>query len=191
MATRRRTTRSSTRARLWAERSARTSRRSSPTVSATASGWPSTRCPATVGAGERGRHFSELNLVEPGFNGGWIQIMGPVDRIAEFKGVEPDDVDRLLGTVTSACSRSGGPNEHRRLTRPGPVPAVHAARRALQRSGVQLEVRGRPGGHRLRGQHGPGSPVQRRPVHGRRPPSSRAGTCSTSTSPQPREDRRG
>lgn len=32
--------------------------------------------------------FTELNLVEPGMNGGWIQIMGPVDRIAQFKAVE-------------------------------------------------------------------------------------------------------
>jgi aldose sugar dehydrogenase len=32
--------------------------------------------------------FSELNLVEPGFNSGWTQIMGPVDRIAEFKAIE-------------------------------------------------------------------------------------------------------
>src|SRR5687767_2492820 len=32
--------------------------------------------------------FSELNLVEPGMNGGWIQIMGPVARIAQFKQIE-------------------------------------------------------------------------------------------------------
>jgi glucose/arabinose dehydrogenase len=32
--------------------------------------------------------FDEINLVEPGFNGGWIQIMGPVERIAEFKEIE-------------------------------------------------------------------------------------------------------
>jgi glucose/arabinose dehydrogenase len=32
--------------------------------------------------------FTELNLVEPGANLGWIQIMGPVSRIAEFKGIE-------------------------------------------------------------------------------------------------------
>ena len=28
--------------------------------------------------------FTELNRVEPGMNGGWIQIMGPVSRIAQF-----------------------------------------------------------------------------------------------------------
>jgi aldose sugar dehydrogenase len=32
--------------------------------------------------------FDELNLVEPGMNGGWIQIMGPVGRVAEFKEIE-------------------------------------------------------------------------------------------------------
>lgn len=32
--------------------------------------------------------FSELNLVEPGMNAGWVQIMGPVERIAQFKEIE-------------------------------------------------------------------------------------------------------
>jgi aldose sugar dehydrogenase len=32
--------------------------------------------------------FDELNLVEAGMNGGWIQVMGPVDRVAEYKGIE-------------------------------------------------------------------------------------------------------
>ncbi|HSJ26868.1 MAG TPA: PQQ-dependent sugar dehydrogenase, partial [Acidimicrobiia bacterium] len=32
--------------------------------------------------------FDEINLVEPGFNGGWIQIMGPLERIREFKQIE-------------------------------------------------------------------------------------------------------
>ena len=32
--------------------------------------------------------FDELNLVERGMNGGWIQIMGPVARIAQFKQIE-------------------------------------------------------------------------------------------------------
>ena len=41
--------------------------------------------------------FSELNRVEPGFNSGWVQIMGPPDRIADFKTIEttvtPDPPD--------------------------------------------------------------------------------------------------
>jgi len=32
--------------------------------------------------------FDELNRVEPGMNSGWIQIMGPADRIKEFKSIE-------------------------------------------------------------------------------------------------------
>jgi glucose/arabinose dehydrogenase len=32
--------------------------------------------------------FSELNLVEPGFNSGWVQIMGPPERLAEYKTIE-------------------------------------------------------------------------------------------------------
>ena len=32
--------------------------------------------------------FSELNLVAPGFNSGWIQIMGPPERIAQYKAIE-------------------------------------------------------------------------------------------------------
>jgi glucose/arabinose dehydrogenase len=34
--------------------------------------------------------FSELNRVRPGMNGGWVQIMGPVSRIAQFKAIETD-----------------------------------------------------------------------------------------------------
>ena len=32
--------------------------------------------------------FDEINRVTPGFNGGWIQSMGPLSRIAEFKSIE-------------------------------------------------------------------------------------------------------
>lgn len=32
--------------------------------------------------------FSELNRVEPGMNGGWIQIAGPISRVTEFKQIE-------------------------------------------------------------------------------------------------------
>jgi glucose/arabinose dehydrogenase len=32
--------------------------------------------------------FDELNLVEPGMNSGWIQIIGPASRVAEFKEIE-------------------------------------------------------------------------------------------------------
>ncbi len=32
--------------------------------------------------------FTELGLVEPGMNGGWIQVMGPLARIDQFKLIE-------------------------------------------------------------------------------------------------------
>jgi glucose/arabinose dehydrogenase len=32
--------------------------------------------------------FSELNRVEPGMNGGWVQVAGPIERIAQFKEIE-------------------------------------------------------------------------------------------------------
>jgi glucose/arabinose dehydrogenase len=32
--------------------------------------------------------FSELNRVEPGMNSGWVQIMGPASRVAQFKEIE-------------------------------------------------------------------------------------------------------
>jgi aldose sugar dehydrogenase len=36
--------------------------------------------------------FSELNRVQPGMNGGWVQIMGPVERLAEFKAIETSEM---------------------------------------------------------------------------------------------------
>ena len=32
--------------------------------------------------------MSELNRVEPGFNSGWVQLMGPPERIAQYKAIE-------------------------------------------------------------------------------------------------------
>jgi glucose/arabinose dehydrogenase len=34
--------------------------------------------------------FSELNRAQAGFNSGWVQIMGPASRIAQFKAIETD-----------------------------------------------------------------------------------------------------
>jgi glucose/arabinose dehydrogenase len=46
--------------------------------------------------------FSELNRVEPGFNSGWVQIMGPPGRIRQFKRIEttvtPDPPDPFATT---------------------------------------------------------------------------------------------
>ena len=35
-----------------------------------------------------GRAFDEVNRVERGFNGGWVQFMGPLSRVEEFKALE-------------------------------------------------------------------------------------------------------
>jgi hypothetical protein len=44
--------------------------------------------------------FSELNLVEPGSNLGWIQVMGPLARLAEFKAIETSPAsDPLTGST--------------------------------------------------------------------------------------------
>jgi glucose/arabinose dehydrogenase len=48
--------------------------------------------------------FSELNRVEPGFNSGWGQIMGPSDRVAQFKAIEttvtPNPPDPFAATYS-------------------------------------------------------------------------------------------
>jgi glucose/arabinose dehydrogenase len=42
--------------------------------------------------------FTELGRVEPGMNGGWVQIMGPIARIADYKATETSaGVDPCVG----------------------------------------------------------------------------------------------
>jgi glucose/arabinose dehydrogenase len=43
--------------------------------------------------------FSELNRAVPGMNGGWIQIMGPLSRMAEFKRIETTQFNSALQQV--------------------------------------------------------------------------------------------
>jgi len=43
--------------------------------------------------------FSELNRADPGFNSGWVQIMGPPERIDQYKAIETSpENDPCLGT---------------------------------------------------------------------------------------------
>ena len=49
--------------------------------------------------------FSELNRVEAGSNGGWIQIMGPLSRFAEYKDIEVNEFGRALQQVRFPPSR--------------------------------------------------------------------------------------
>lgn len=48
-----------------------------------------------------GRAFDEVNRVERGFNGGWVQLMGPLERVGDFKSIE------LAAGVSAA---NGSPN---------------------------------------------------------------------------------
>ena len=88
--------------------------------------------------------FSEINRVEPGFNSGWVQVMGPLDRVAEFKRIE----------TTAAVRRSPadplGADQHRGHPAGGVRAAVPAPGLALQRPGDGLAVRDRAGRHRFR-----------------------------------------
>ena len=60
--------------------------------------------------------FDEINLVKPGFNSGWIQIMGPARRIKQYKEIETSaefsglhasrwPPSRIAGTPSDARSR--------------------------------------------------------------------------------------
>ena len=35
-----------------------------------------------------GRAFDEINRVERGFNGGWVQVMGPLERVLDYRDIE-------------------------------------------------------------------------------------------------------
>ncbi|HEY6245665.1 MAG TPA: PQQ-dependent sugar dehydrogenase [Pyrinomonadaceae bacterium] len=52
--------------------------------------------------------FDEINRVVPGFNGGWIQMMGPSSRIAEFKSIEstygPGNLQQLRWPTSNIAS---------------------------------------------------------------------------------------
>ena len=37
--------------------------------------------------------FDELNLIEPGFNSGWIQVQGPLSRLSQFKEIETTSLE--------------------------------------------------------------------------------------------------
>lgn len=43
--------------------------------------------------------FSELNRVIPGMNGGWIQLAGPLSRLAQFKSIETTQFNSAMQQV--------------------------------------------------------------------------------------------
>jgi hypothetical protein len=56
--------------------------------------------------------FDELNLVEPGSNLGWVQIMGPAAQIADFKTIEttlsPFDLQQQRWPPTNIADSAAG-----------------------------------------------------------------------------------
>ena len=90
--------------------------------------------------------FTEINHVEPGANLGWVQIMGPVARLAEFKAIETSSnffglqqvrwpPTNIADTPEEALARlfmvfEGGDKFEARLTGNEEVPAVATRARA-------------------------------------------------------------
>lgn len=63
-----------------------------------------------------GRAFDEINRVVAGFNGGWIQIMGPLSRVADYKTIEiasgiggggPNGLQQLRWPATNIADTPG------------------------------------------------------------------------------------
>jgi glucose/arabinose dehydrogenase len=68
--------------------------------------------------------FDELNLVDPGENGGWVQIMGPMSRLAEYKQIETTFEDMSLQQLRWPPSRiADSPGEA--LSRLFMLPSAH------------------------------------------------------------------
>ena len=57
--------------------------------------------------------FDELNLVRPGMNGGWVQIMGPVSRIRQFKRIEVANSNSLQQLRWPPTNVADSPTEAR------------------------------------------------------------------------------
>ena len=106
-----------------------------------------------------------MNLVERGMNGGWVQIMGPVGRIQQFKQIETtSSVGRPARSNAPADPLAG--DQHRRQPARGALAPARPAGIALQRSGVQLALRDAPSGDRLPLQPRSRPAVSERPVRG-------------------------
>ena len=58
--------------------------------------------------------FSELNRVEAGSNLGWVQVMGPISRIEQFKAIETTRV-REGDSVLTVCPGNAGSHRGRGL----------------------------------------------------------------------------
>lgn len=63
-----------------------------------------------------GRAFDEINYVEAGFNGGWVQLMGPLGRVADYRSIEvaagigpsgPQGLQQLRWPATNIAATPG------------------------------------------------------------------------------------
>ena len=119
------------------------------------SAWRSTRSAATCGSRRTATTPSARSTSSSaGFNSGWTQVMGPLERVAQFKAIEttrvPDPPDpQRAGGYYGLQQVRWDPSQHRRHPVGGLQPPVQAPGLAVQRPGDGLEVRGRPGRHRL------------------------------------------
>jgi uncharacterized repeat protein (TIGR01451 family) len=68
--------------------------------------------------------FDEINRVEAGFNGGWIQLMGPSNRIAQFKEIETNRYNLNLQQLRWPPSRIAATPEEA-LARLYMLPGAH------------------------------------------------------------------
>ena len=138
---------------------------------------------ASVDAGERRRHVRRDQPGRARLQRRLGPDHGPARARRRVQGHRDQHRGRpAAGTCSSGCSRCAG----RRRTSPtrprGPGPPVRAARLALQRPGVQLEVRGGPGRRSASWTAGGWAPQYAgRPVRGGARTILRAGTCSAST----------
>jgi hypothetical protein len=99
--------------------------------------------------------FTEINMVEPGANLGWVQVMGPLSRIAEFKAIETSSnffglqqirwtPTNIADTAQEAIERmfwvyEGGNRFGAHLTGSGEVPPVTTEAGALARFALNLD----------------------------------------------------
>lgn len=96
--------------------------------------------------------FSEINRVSPGFNSGWVQVMGPLDRVAQFREIENNrgpTGDPAAASYYGLQQVRWGPENIATTPR-------EASRRLFRLPGSRFsdpemawEVRVRPGRHRL------------------------------------------
>ena len=97
--------------------------------------------------------FSELNRIVPGMNGGWVQLAGPLNRLARLQADRNHAVwqQHATGSISANASRIyGGPR---------PLPYVHAARRLYRDPEFSWKYEIGPAGTTFVSGNGPGTGI--------------------------------